>query len=152
MKNLFLISILILSLSGCKKAPGNLEITVSYFYNNFLGYKPDVGANAILFEEKYLSGICKDSINLINSRVGVFYNTKGKAIDDPKNMLKAEANVEGKITFKDIPCGKYFLLVISNGRYVFSKKVIDIESAKTLSLVKNFEATHDMDTNGESWN
>ena len=155
MKKLLFLFLFVSLLSGCNiiSKPGNLEITVSYFYNNFQGYKPDVGAEAYLINKKYTDSLCMDSINLITSRSGVFYNKFVKdEFYDPKGMLKSEADLNGKINFKDLPVGDYFILLVSHGRYVYSKKELKIESTKTLSLVKNFEYLHDMDQKGESWN
>lgn len=154
MKKLLLFALIIALFDGCNLVPkpGNLELTVSYFYNNFQGYKPDVGATACLFEKKYNDSLNMDSINLVSSRAGVFYNKYIKdKFYDPKKMLKGEADVTGKISFKDVPAGEYFLLVTSKGRYVFSQKTVTIEPIKTLVLVKNFEYFHDMDPKGESW-
>lgn len=150
MKKLLFLFLFVSLLSGCSK-PGNLELTISYFYNNFQGYRPDVGAKAMLFKSSVSQRLCMDSITLPYAETGIFYDNNGKYIKD-EDILKAEADVSGKINFKDLSNGKYLLIVSSKGRHIFSKKEIEIESGKTLSVVKNFEVDHDMDYKGESWN
>ena len=43
-KLLFLLFVGLLTLTSCDKPVGTVSGTVTYFYNDFIGYKPDVGA------------------------------------------------------------------------------------------------------------
>lgn len=153
MKKLLFLFLFVSLLSGCNiiQKPGNVEITVSYFYNNYQGYKPDVGSKAFLIKNSVAQRICKDSLTLPYASQGIFFDKYGKYIKN-EEIQNAEADVLGKIKFNDLSSGNYYLFVSSKGRDIFTIKEIEIESGKTLSLVKNFEATHDMDREAESWN
>ena len=153
MKKLLYLFVFVSLLSGCNliSKPGNLEITVSYFYNNFQGYKPDVGSKAYLFKSDVTQRICMDSLTMIYTSLGYFFDKNGKYIKDEDKQI-ADADVSGKINFNDLPSGKYFLVLSSKGRNMFSKKDIVIESGKKLLLVKNFEARHDGENYADSWN
>lgn len=153
MKKIYYLLLITFFVASCNifQKPGNIEISVSYFYNNFQGYKPDVGAVAYLINEKASDSLAIDSLHLANVMAKAFLKTNGKYLND-SNILTMEADVTGKINYKDIPSGKYLLIIGSNGRSVFSKKNIQIAPGKTLSLVKNFGYVYDRSNDGEFWN
>ena len=149
-----LIFMILLFTAGCtdnitSTAPvvttGNIEITVSYYFNNFVGYKPDVSAKAYLFHADNMN-IYADSLKY--SRSGIATNTDGDKIDSDYSN---EADVNGLIRFNDLSAGRYFIIISSNGRYAYSYKYIDIEKGKTLLLVKNFTMYREYANGGQEW-
>ena len=54
-KLLFLLFVGLLTLTSCDKPIGTVSGTVTYFYNDFIGYKPDVGATVYVSEYYDLS-------------------------------------------------------------------------------------------------
>jgi len=159
MKNkILLFALILVAFISCEKddpVPGSLNIKVSYFYNNFQGYKPDVGAKAYLHDTKYGNLAYLDSIGPISARVGFLVDKNGKWItaDDGgiTHKYDGEADVTGTISILNIEPGSYYLVVASEGRYTFSTKRISIGEGENLDLVKNFYYLHDFDYGGESW-
>ena len=144
MKNIFFALLIPLFLfGGCEKfkEPGDLKITVSYYYNDFIGYKPDVGATATLFEDETLR-----YDDYIEAAIGAIrLNEDDLLFPD----YKAEADVNGIITIYDLPVGEYYLAIVSEGRFTYSEKVITIPSGGALDLVKNFYYLHPFER--ENW-
>lgn len=148
MKKIIIAFICALFLTGCSKdsevKTGSLEVTLSYYYNAYQGYKPDVDAKVYLFkgyDVKY-----KDSYS--NYATGSL-----RTESDDKlvfNDFKAVADVNGKAVISNIPYGKYLLVVSSKGRFVYSKKIIEINS-DLKTETKNFGYKDEFDDDGESW-
>lgn len=169
-KYLFTALVVSLLIAGCSDNPtgsektpltGNVEITVSYFYNNFVGYRPDVGADAFLFHADNRE-VYADSLVFSSLGIATIYseNTDGKTYVrnssyDEKykvyNDYSSEADVNGLIRFSDIPVGRYFIIISSHGRWTYSYRYIDVEKNKTLLLVKNFGMYHEFEDGGEGW-
>lgn len=147
---LFLISLICFS---CDKIfePGSVEIEVSYYYNQYQGYKPDVGAKAFLFErDKSITSVYIDSMSSIDARIG-FLVDKNDDLLDVDYKYSGEAGASGIITISDVDQGKYLLILASKGRYTFTHKYIEVNSGETLKLVKNFYYLHDYEDGGEIW-
>lgn len=144
MKYLYLGITLLLLTVGCSKdkneEPGDLIITVSYYYNQFIGYKPDAGADAHLFENEDV-----ECDNQVDALVGWAYIGEEKYESD----YNAEADVNGVIHFYNIPGGAYYLTIKSKGRFTFSDKIVDIPPGGELNLVKNFGYLHEFEE--EPW-
>lgn len=153
MKKLNLLTLLLIFILSCdnNKEPGSLEIEVSYFYNNYQGYKPDVGAKAFLFTNKEAKGICIDSMNWANATTGIPADNKGELMFDIAPAYKGEVGISGTVYITGIEAGDYLLILASEGRFTFSTKNIEIISGQDLKLVKNFGYYHEFDLGGESW-
>lgn len=128
--------------TSCEKEeePGNLKIIVSYYYNDFIGYKPDVGARVFLYTDTYAK--CPDWVSSI---IGKAYVGE----EESDYQYKAEADVNGEIHINNIPSGYYYIVLTSEGRYTYSDKIIDIPLGGTLDLVKNFYYRHEFEE--EPW-
>lgn len=69
MKKILLISVIALIALSCKKEPGTVTGVVTYFFNDYQGYKPDLGAKIYLTTDscdtinEYLR-VCKMKDNL----------------------------------------------------------------------------------------
>lgn len=142
MKRIFPFILTVVLLAGCEKwkGPGNLEITVSYYYNDFIGYKPDVGAKAYLYSD--INASCPDYVSSIigNAYVG------GEEI---RNEYFGRADVEGKVLIENIEPGQYYLVLVSEGRFTYSEKYPEIDPGETTRLVKNFYYKHEFEK--EPW-
>ena len=151
MKNLFFIAAFVFIFCGCKKdEPASLEIEVSYYYNQYQGYKPDIGAKAYLFTEKQTKTVWIDSISPTLAQFGKLTDKSGTIID-VRYQYKGEAGVSGMLNITGIEPGSYLLILASKGRYTFTHKHIDFNSGEALSLVKNFGYLYDYEFGGESW-
>ena len=122
-KLLFLLFVGLVTLTSCNKPIGTVSGTVTYFYNDFIGYKPDVGATVYVttsecdllsdyLDEAELSSITGepiDSILEINT-----YRMYYKILED---SLVATTNVNGLGEYTiDLPEGNYRLIFKSVGR------------------------------------
>lgn len=151
MKNIIIILVLIISVSCSKDdEPANLTIEVSFFYNNFQGYKPDVEAKAYLFDHSKTSGIEMDSMHIIDARIGKLVDKTGEWMD-VEPIYEGEAGASGMISIDNIIPGYYLLILASKGRYSFTHKHQHIESGERLNLVKNFGYLYEFQRGGESW-
>lgn len=146
-KILFLLSVS-LFFSCSKDGSGNLELTVSYFYNDFQGYKPDVGSTVYIFDDEYSKVIFPDSMSIIAARTGMIIDKDGKP---HLYEQKGEADVSGKINIDNIKSGQYFIILASKGRWLYSTKLITIQDDETFSLVKNFGYKNEYSKYPESW-
>jgi hypothetical protein len=159
MKTKFLLFFLFsIALMSCKKEddePGSVSIKVSYYYNAYQGYKPDVGAKAYLHDVEYISKVHLDSLHPIAAKVGLLIDKNGDFLLSSNNGVtynySGEADVSGQIDIPNVGPGDYYLVVASEGRYTFSTKRITVGSGTPLTLVKNFYYLHDFDYGGESW-
>lgn len=70
--------------SSCTQKPGTLTGNVFWKYNNYVGDKPDAGAEVYLFPS-----------------------------DTTKDVLSATCDVQGNYKFENIPSGKYLLVIKS---------------------------------------
>ncbi|MFB9862617.1 hypothetical protein [Rufibacter immobilis] len=123
---------------------GSVEVRMSYFYNDFQGYKPDTGADIYLFKE---TG--KKFINdWIDYRIGTL-RVEGTE-EKVKYDFAAEADVSGVAKIENVPYGKYILVAASKGRFTYSKKSIEINSVSQ-SHVKNFGYRSEFSDIGEVW-
>ena len=133
---------------GCKKdegvKTGTVEVTISYFYNDFQGYKPDVDASIYLFKQTGKSY----ERSLVDYRIGVL--TVEGTEETVRHDFKATANVNGVATINNVPYGEYLLVAASEGRWSYSVKPIKLNAPK-LEEVKNFGYLREFDNNGESW-
>lgn len=148
-KNLLLaLSALLILFIGCKKdsedSMGSVSITMSYYYNTFQGYKPDVDASAFLFKD---TGTEYEK-TFIDYKIGYLHKKGTEQTVRPD--YTATADVSGKATFDGVKYGKYLLVVSSNGRFVYSTKMIEVNSPE-ISLVKNFGHLNEFKDTGEAW-
>jgi len=148
------IALIVLITASCKKddeqLPATVNIEVSYFYNTYQGYKPDVAAIAYLCEKDKTAAFYNDSTAAIALRIGLYTDIKGDWVDIPFKY-KGEAGTTGTINIQNVDPGKYLLLLASKGRYTYSHKYITIKSADNISLVKNFNYYDDYSYGGELW-
>lgn len=154
MKNKLLLFILILlAFVSCSKdddLPATVNIEVSYYYNTFQGYKPDIGAIAFLCEKDKSKAFHNDSTAALFIRVGMYADKTGDLIQIPYKY-KAEAGVSGKINISNVDPGEYLLLLASKGRFIYSYKYLDIHSGENVELVKNFYYLNEFSYGGEAW-
>ena len=122
-KLLFLLFVGLATLTSCDKPVGTVSGTVTYFYNDFIGYKPDIGATVYVttaecdllsdyLDEAELSNITGepiDSVLEVNT-YKLFY----KILED---SLVATTSVNGLGEYTiDLPEGNYRLIFKSVGR------------------------------------
>jgi len=145
--------------SACKKElkePGAIEVTITYFYNNFFGYRNDVGAKIFVYDPAVGKQMHLDSMSVIFARIGAIYDRNGKIIDkgeflETRYLFTAEANASGVAHIGNVPPGKYFILAASKGRFTYSTKNIEVLPGETLHLTKNFGYLFEWLPQGESW-
>ena len=136
---------------SCDKGKGNLELTVSYYFNDYQGYKPDVAAHAYLFDIKIKDEMCLDSMNYYTAMIGRLVGKDGEwlinEINDKYDYLyDGEADANGVLRISDINVGKYIIMLSSKGREIYSIKDIEIKKGETLFLTKNFGYLNDWKT------
>ena len=142
--------ILLFFISCTKEEPATITIEVSYFYNNFIGYKPDVGAKAFLFDHSKTGNISLDSMSVVDARFGQLTSKTGDWLDlDP--VYEGEAGAAGIITIENITPGYYLLILASEGRWSFTHKHQHIDSGEKLNLVKSFNYYYEFNQGGEIW-
>ena len=122
-KLLFLLFVGLVTLTSCNKPIGTVSGTVTYFYNDFIGYKPDVGATVYVttsecdllsdyLDEAELSSITGEPIDSI-----LEINTYRMYYKILKDSLVATTNVNGLGEYTiDLPEGNYRLIFKSVGR------------------------------------
>ena len=122
-KLLFLLFVGLVTLTSCNKPIGTVSGTVTYFYNDFIGYKPDVGATVYVttaecdslsdyLDEAELSNITGEPIDSI-----LEINTYRMYYKILKDSLVATTNVNGLGEYTiDLPEGDYCLIFKSVGR------------------------------------
>ena len=122
-KLLFLLFVGLLTLTSCDKPIGTVSGTVTYFYNDFIGYKPDVGATVYVttaecdslsnyLHEAELSNITGESIDSV-----LECNTYRMLSKILKDSLVATTSVNGLGEYTiDLPEGNYRLIFKSVGR------------------------------------
>ena len=140
-KLLFLLFVGLATLTSCDKPVGTVSGTVTYFYNDFIGYKPDVGATV------YVTTAESDSLSeyLHKARLS---NIAGEPIDSVledntyrmlykilEDSLVATTNVNGLGEYTiDLPEGNYLLIFKSVGRN--SLNIIEINGRVEVERVK----------------
>jgi hypothetical protein len=122
-KLLFLLFVGLLTLTSCDKPVGTVSGTVTYFYNDFIGYKPDVGATVYVttagcdllsdyLDEAELSNITGEPIDSV-----LEFDTYRMLSKILKDSLVATTNVNGLGEYTiDLPEGNYRLIFKSVGR------------------------------------
>ena len=122
-KLLFLLFVGLATLTSCDKPVGTVSGTVTYFYNDFIGYKPDVGATVYVttagcdslsdyLDEAELSNITGEPIDSVLECST--YRMLHKILQD---SLVATTNVNGLGEYTiDLPEGNYRLIFKSVGR------------------------------------
>ena len=122
-KLLFLLFVGLLTLTSCDKPVGTVSGTVTYFYNDFIGYKPDVGATVYVttsecdslsnyLHEAELSNITGEPIDSV-----LEFDTYRMLSKILKDSLVATTNVNGLGEYTiDLPEGNYRLIFKSVGR------------------------------------
>lgn len=159
MKKLLLFVLIITASFGCEKEnddPGSIEVSITYYYNQFFGYRKDVGAKVFVYESSVGEKIYLDSMRVISARWGAVYNKNGKIINEvdfrtTAKLFEAEANAEGVALIQGVPPGRYFIMVASKGRWTYSVKSIDVLPGETLKLTKNFGYISEWFPQGEAW-
>jgi hypothetical protein len=143
----------IFAFASCSKdedQPATVNIEVSYYYNTYQGYRPDIGAIAYLCEKDKSNAFHNDSTAALFIRVGMYADKTGDLIQIPYKY-KGEAGVSGKINIPSVDPGDYLLLLASKGRYLYSFKYITIHSGENVELVKNFYYLREFNYGGEAW-
>ena len=74
-------------------SPATLEIEVSYYYNHYIGYKPDIGARAYLFKEKDAKNVYIDSMLSVSASLGYLVDINGEWLDVEMNLSNGNDNV-----------------------------------------------------------
>ena len=154
-KLLFLLFIGLVTLNSCDKPIGTVSGTVTYFYNDFIGYKPDVGATVYVttaecdslsdyLDEAELSNITGEPIDSI-----LEFNTYRMLSKILKDSLVATTNVNGLGEYTiDLPEGNYRLIFKSVGRKRINLVEVDgrvevervkVEGKKTTNESVNFD-------------
>lgn len=154
-KLLFLLFVGLLTLTSCDKPVGTVSGTVTYFYNDFIGYKPDVGATVYVttaecdllsdyLDEAELSNITGEPIDSI-----LEFNTYRMLSKILKDSLVATTNVNGLGEYTiDLPEGNYRLIFKSVGRKRINLVEVDgrvevervkVEGKKTTNESVNFD-------------
>ena len=154
-KLLFLLFVGLLTLTSCDKPIGTVSGTVTYFYNDFIGYKPDVGATVYVttaecdllsdyLDEAELSNITGEPIDSI-----LELNTYRMLSKILKDSLVATTNVNGLGEYTiDLPEGNYRLIFKSVGRKRINLVEVDgrvevervkVEGKKTTNESVNFD-------------
>ena len=137
--------------------PAKLEVSVSFFYNDYQGYRKDVDSKAYLFKDSIGKKAYMFKLSPVDARYGMLVDAQGVRLGSDKSEFpqvfsySGIADGDGKINISDIAPATYLLVVASKGRYVFSSKTVVFAEGKTISLVKNFGYLFDGDTGGESW-
>jgi hypothetical protein len=152
MKKVIVVAIIAAVFAGCSKeddgGTGTVELTVSYFYNDYQGYKPDVGAQVHVFDEKYGSVVCYDSMSIVAARIGIIYDKQGEPHVD--EIYSTEVGAGGVAKFA-LDAGNYFMIVASEGRWLYSTKSIKVNKDEVLYLTKNFGYRNEFQGKPESW-
>ena len=127
---------------------GTVEVSVSYFYNNYHGFKPDVDAKVLLVEKSNWHNFQDYSYYDVKfpNAMGFFSKSDKKRIE---YNYEAIANVHGIVKIDNVLYGKYEIIVVSEGRKSYSHKTIDLNAEK-IELVKNFKVETDW-LKKESW-
>ncbi|WP_319589663.1 carboxypeptidase-like regulatory domain-containing protein [uncultured Draconibacterium sp.] len=151
-----IIAIFIFSCSDdeASKEPGSIEVTISYYYNNFIGYRYDVGAKVFVYDSDLSNQIHRDSMNVVFARLGILVDKDGEIIGgdfETPSLYEAEANADGVAFISDVKPGDYFIMVASEGRWTYSVKEIEVLPGENLILTKNFGYLNEFLPRGESW-
>lgn len=88
---------------------GNLTGSVSYFYNNYVGYKPDVNARITIISYE------TDYKKYTNDEL-FYFARDGIKLNATERFYTTRVDVSGNFNFTKIPVGKYLLIVSSKGR------------------------------------
>ena len=154
-KLLFLLFVGLATLTSCDKPVGTVSGTVTYFYNDFIGYKPDIGATVYVttaecdllsdyLDEAELSNITGEPIDSI-----LELNTYRMLSKILKDSLVATTSVNGLGEYTiDLPEGNYRLifksvvrkrinLVEVGGRVEVER--VKVEGKKTTNESVNFD-------------
>lgn len=145
MKKVFLVVVAAVMIVGCKKKDGAVELTISYYYNNYQGYKPDVGAKVYIFDKD----VNCSSMSLTDAQMGIIVDKNGNTKFD-LYKYSSEADVNGVVKISVQPA-EYYIVVASKGRYLYSMKKITVKSEETLYLTKNFYYLGEFKDVPESW-
>lgn len=154
MRHLYLAAlcvIILLSSSQCDKEivplNGHLKLTITYpeavLENDSFYYiqVPGVGASARLYDKDAICLGYKDAmLNLV--RIDDHYAT---------SEYKLLSNEKGKVLFRDIPAGKYFLIVYVRQRSTYTEKYIELNGGDTLKLSKVFSPNASFVEDLEPW-
>lgn len=90
--------------TGNESGNGNMKGVITWQYNDFIGTRPDTGANIVLIS-KNKDKNCDNSVFTITLK----QNPNGK-----DGIYTAEADGYGNYEIDDIPAGQYYLLIKSN--------------------------------------
>lgn len=151
MKKIIFYFSIIFVFNSCTTEPGSLKVTVSYYYNTYQGYKPDVGAKVFLFLKSETTSFHNDSTNPIIAKAGMLQDYSGDIISGLTYKYSGITDGSGNCVINDIEPEDYLLIVASNGRTVYSHKYITINEGQQLSLGKSFYYLHDYEDGGEYW-
>ena len=136
--SVFIVVCILLSFTflSCKKDPGKVTGTVTYFFNNYQGYKPDIGSTVYVTKqncdslEMYINASCYDwkitymkSLNDDGSytEISNIYQTRFNEIVGDTSNYKKITNA-AILTFIDIHGkinkGDYMTTVNANGEFM----------------------------------
>lgn len=106
--------------TNSERGNGNIKGVITWQYNNFVGTKPDNGANIVLISKN------KDK----NSDNATFTLTLKQNPNGKNGIYTAEADGYGNYEMDDVPVGQYYLLIKSNKTN--SNMTIDANTASVL--------------------
>jgi len=142
---------IILTSSQCEKEVlppnGHLKLTVSYpelvFENDTLCSipVPGVGVETRLYDKDAKCDGYRDA------KIDVAWIGNDATYAKYTQVI----NEIGEATFKDIPAGKYYLVVFTGKWYRYTEKYIEVIGGDTLKLTKNFTADLRFDKDLEPW-
>lgn len=87
---------------------GNIKGVITWQYNNFIGTKPDTGANIVLISKNINKNVNKNSDNRI------FDLTLEQAPNGKNGIYTGKADGYGNYEIDDVPAGAYYILIKSN--------------------------------------
>lgn len=111
--------------SSAKSNSGSIEGNISYFYNDYVGYKPDVNARIVLLSTK------------MNYKKYSYSKLRSFAMYDKKSSNNTDfysgyANGKGDYKIKNVKAGKYLAIIRSKG---FFPKVMKDPKQKDVNKV-----------------
>lgn len=148
MKRIILFFISAVLMASCGKddnlKTADVEVKISYFQNDFLGYRPDTGAKLFLYKH---TGASYEP-NWAN------FMTGGIVVESTGERVFADytgtADADGLVKIQNVPFGKYLMVASGKGRRAYSIKTITISSERYTDT-KNFTHRYEMVATGEPW-
>lgn len=134
--------------SGLKAGSGTIAGTITYYFNNNFGEKPDVGSKVFLLRYEEGFYLSEDDYPVLTSTIA-YISRAGEKVDYPV-VASTSVDGNGRYELKGIPSGKYSLIIKSahskgsskkdiGGKVLFRK--IDIGSDSYVDISNDFGTT-----------